>query len=484
MNLADLLGATAARLPGQPAVTDVRSGKTLSYGELAVEADRVAAFLRAQGVRPGQRIGLVAPNAPAHLAAAFGLLRAGACLVPLATGLTPSETTEVVRQVDVNACLAWPGATPPGSSGEFVRLSGGVCAGFGFRWLDRDVEGPPGFRGLDPAFVRFTSGTTADAKGVVLSHRDTLARVEAADRVLRFTAADRILWILPLAYHFAAHVLLCPDTLPGTVLSAILRREATVVYASPLHFERLANLRPVGRLESLRLALSTSAPLARPVAERFQAAHGVALCQAYGIIEAGLPCINLPADGVSPTSVGRVTPGYELAIVGERGAWLPPGETGEIALRGDGLFSAYYAPWQPRAQVMRDGWFLTGDLGHMDAEGAVHLEGRKKSVIFVGGLKFFPEEVEACINGFPGVKESRVFGRPHARLGEVPRAEIVLASPSCDLDALRRHCARLLSSYKVPFEFSVVPAIPRTAGGKILRRSPSIAQPALAGEGR
>ena len=142
---------------------------------------------------------------------------------------------------------------------------------------------------------------------------------------------------------------------------------------------------------------------------------------------------------------------------------------GEIAVRGNGLFSAYYSPWQLREQITRDGWFLTGDLGLMDQAGALHLKGRKKTVMFVAGLKFFPEEVEDCINQFGGIKESRVFGRPHARVGEVPCAEVVLDARGCDLDALKAHCARVLSPYKVPLEFTVVDAVPRTPSGKIRR---------------
>lgn len=484
MNLAGLLEAASARRPDRPAVTDVRSGRTLTYGELAGEAERVAAFLRARGVRPGQRIGLLAPNALAYLPAAFGLLRAGACLVPVAENLTPSETAEILSRVDVNGCLAWPRADSLPGADDRTLLTGGACEGFAFHWIKRDAEGPAGLGSLNPVFIRFTSGTTAHSKGVVLSHEATAARVEAADRVLRFSEEDRILWVLPLAYHFAvtivayvragAHVLLCPDTLPGTVIEAIRGLRATVFYASPLHFERLANLPVTGPLTSLRLALSTSAPIAPAVMERFESAHGVPVAQAYGIIEAGLPCINVPADGLPATSVGRVVPGYEITVLGEIGATLPAGTTGDIALRGAGLFSAYYAPWQLREQVMRDGWFLTGDVGRVDGSGALHLEGRKKAVIFVAGLKFFPEEVEACIDAFPGVRESRVHGHPHARLGEVPRAQIVLDSPACDLDALRAHCARELSSYKVPVEFTVVAAIPKTPGGKILRRPPPV----------
>lgn len=480
MNLDGFLRASSTRHPHRPAVTDIRSGHTLTYEELTREAERVATFLRSRGVEPGQRIGLLAPNALAYLPAAFGLLGAGACLVPVAEHLTPTEKAELLTQVDVNGCLAWPGADALPGADDRPRVARGPCEGFTFHWIDREAEGPAALSSVNPAFIRFTSGTTARSKGVVLSHEATAARVEASDRVLRFTEEDRVLWVLPLAYHFAvtivayvragAHVLLCSDTLPGAVIDAIRALRATVFYASPLHFERLANLPATRSLESLRLALSTSAPIAPAVTERFESVHGIPVAQAYGIIEAGLPCINIPADGLPATSVGRPVPGYEIAVLGENGAELPAGAAGEVALRGAGLFSAYYAPWQLREQVMRDGWFLTGDIGHVDGSGALHLEGRKKAVIFVGGLKFFPEEVEACINAFPGVRESRVRGHPHPRLGEVPRAEIVLDAPPCDLSALASHCARALSSYKVPVEFTVVPAIPRTPGGKILRR--------------
>jgi long-chain acyl-CoA synthetase len=480
MNLTEFLHASAARYADRPAVTDVRSGGVLRYGDLAREAAHVTAFLRAQGVEPGQRIGLLAPNGLAYLPAAFGLLDTGACLVPLASNLTPAEIAQILSEVDVNGCLSWPKADPVAAAGSGATLAGGECEGFTFRWTNRAAQAPAGFHRLNPAFIRFTSGTTASSKGVVLSHEATAARVEASDRVLRFSERDRILWVLPLAYHFAvtmvayvragAHVLMCPDTLPGSLVEAIRRFEASVFYASPLHFERLGNLKARTPLASLRLALSTSAPIAPAVMERFEAAYGLPVGQAYGIIEAGLPCINLGNEGLPASSVGRPVPGYDVAILSDEGERLPAGTTGEVAVRGDGLFSAYYAPWLLREHIARDGWFPTGDIGWMDDVGALTLKGRKKAVIFVAGLKFFPEEVEHRINEFPGIKESRVFGQPHPRLGEVPCAEIVLDAPGCNIDALRAHCAHALSSYKVPLEFKIVAAIPRTPGGKILRR--------------
>ena len=478
MNLVELLHASAHRHAHRPVVTDVRSGHSLRYADLAVEVERVEKFLTGAGVRPGQRIGLLAPNGTAYLPAAFGLLATGACLVPIAANLTAAEMTKIAREVEVNGWLAWPEANPPATSRDRRRLAGGECDGFTFEWIARDIEGPAALGRLNPAFIRFTSGTTADCKGVVLSHEATAARVEAADQVLRFSEDDRILWVLPLAYHFAvtivayvragAHILLCADTLPGAIVDAIRRLRASVLYASPLHFERLSNLAPTGPLAGLRLALSTSAPISPAVMERFQDVYGVAVGQAYGIIEAGLPCINV--DGTPASSVGRAVPGYEVAVLSDTGKTVPPGTSGEIGVRGAGLFSAYYAPWQLREDVARHGWFLTGDIGRLDADGALYLEGRKKAVIFVAGLKFFPEEVEDCINQFPGVKESRVFATPHPHLGQVPRAEVAFATPRPDLEALAAHCARALSPYKVPVEFVVVDATARTPGGKLLRR--------------
>jgi long-chain acyl-CoA synthetase len=481
MNLADFLHASAVRHANRPAVTDVSSGRSLRYRELARETERVAAFLAAQGVEPGQRIGLMAPNGVAYLPAAFGLLAAGACLTPLATHLTPIEAARIMTEVQLNGWLSSPGAERlAGGDGPAV-LTGGACDGFAFRWTDRGAEGPAEFPKLNPAFVRFTSGTTASSKGVVLSHEATAARVQSADHVLRLRDDDRILWVLPLAYHFAvtivayvtagAHVLMCPDAVPGDLIESIRRLEPSVLYASPLHFDRLGALGPRAPLRSVRVCLSTSAPISPAVIERFESVYGVPVGQAYGLIEAGLPCINLRTGGMPATSVGRPVPGYEVAVFSDEGRRAPAGALGEVGLRGSGLFSAYYAPWRLRDQVARNGWFLTGDVGWLDRDGALHLKGRKTAVIFVAGLKFFPEEVEDCINRFPGIKECRVLSRADARLGEVPCAEIVLDAAGGDLDALKAHCVRALSPYKVPLEFRVVEAVPRTPGGKILRRA-------------
>jgi acyl-CoA synthetase (AMP-forming)/AMP-acid ligase II len=462
MTLPDLLAESAVRHRSRPALTDLASGRTLDFAALASEVERIATHLRRDGVERGQRIALAAENVLGHVPAAFGVLAAGACLVPIAPTLRPAEVTAVLEETDVNG---------------IVRLGddGPVLA-----WVDRARRPADGFDAIDAAFVRFTSGTTADRKGVMLSHADVLARVEAADGVLRLGPDDRVLWTLSLAYHFAvtitayvragAHVLLCRDTLPQALVDAAARARATLLYGAPIQFARMAGAGRRVPLGAVRVALSTAAALPAQVAVDFEAAFGVPLGQAYGIIEAGLPCINTRADGAPATSVGRAVPGYEVAIVGEGGAPLAAGVPGEVTIRGAGLASGYYRPWRPRGRAFPDGWLATGDVGALDHAGRLTLHGRTKSTIVTAGMKVFPEEVEAVLDRQPGVRESRVVGRPHPRLGEVPCAEIA-AAPGATVDprTLAAACAEVLSSHKVPVEFRIVDAIPRTAGGKIRR---------------
>jgi long-chain acyl-CoA synthetase len=462
MTLVDVLVATARAHATRPALTHLASGASLDYGGLLAATERMAGALARAGVVRGQRVALAAENTLAHVPAAFAVLAAGGCLVPIAPTLRPAEVSAVLVETDVNAV---------------VRLRDGEPV---VEWVDRDRAPLPGFEELDAAFVRFTSGTTADRKGVILRPADVLARVEAADAVLRLGPEDRVLWTLSLAYHFAvtitayvragAHVLLCADTLPTGLVGACEHARPTLLYGSPMQFARMASVGRPAAYGTVRIAVSTTAALPSEVATAFEAASGVPLGQAYGIIEAGLPCINTRAGGEPASSVGRAVPGYEVAVFDDAGVALPADTAGEVGIRGAGLFSGYYRPWQPRALVLRDGWFMTGDVGTLDGSGRLTLRGRTKSTIVVAGMKVFPEEVEAVLDRQPGVRESRVVGRAHPRLGEVPCAEIVRA-PGADVDvrALGAACADVLSSYKVPVEFRLVEAIPRTAAGKIRR---------------
>ncbi len=441
---------TIFREADRTATALVCGDETISYGQLIERADAVAKRIAAS---PAARVGLDCPNGITHVVLALAIVRTGKCLVPLASELAPRERERIIRETGVGAIL---------------DESGGI----------REVVSPddPGFdekalADLEPAFIRFSSGTTGASKGVVISHRTLLERITAANRGLRIGPADRIVWILPMAHHFAVSIMLylrngattviVNSHLAEDVLGAARRHGGTVLYGAPFHHSLLAAETSGLRWPTLRLAVSTAAALPLRTATAFDARYGVPLSQGLGVIEVGLPLLNLHYAREKPGSVGRTLPDYQAEVrAGD-----------ELYLRGPGMFDAYLRPWQPRETVLEDGWFRTGDLARIDGDGDVFLLGRSHSVINVGGLKCFPEEIEAVLCEVPGVAAARVSGKENARFGAVPVAEIEARDPAQPPRAseLTSYCRKALAGYKIPVAFSVVEHVPRTASGKIRR---------------
>lgn len=447
----------------------------LRYRELMREVDDVAGDLAALGVRAPEPVALVCQDSIDYVVASLALLALGAAIVPVPAD-TPGEVERILEHIDPRLVLYEAGA---------AKLEGGTpVAGLGRR--GREIRlvvrpgahgRPPGYDELDAAFVRFSSGTTSESKGIVLSHRTILERTEAANHGLKITSSDRVLWVLSMSFHFVvtillflrngATIVLCGREFPSALADGVTDHEPTVLYASPFHFRMMAtsDLFPPAALGRVRLAVATAARLPVELAREFRKKYGIALAEAYGIIEVGLPFLNDSGDPAKDGAVGRALPGYEVrfADADEEGI-------GEIEIRGPGLLDAYYAPWRPRGDILRDGWFATGDLGRADADGFLHLAGRRKNVINFAGMKVFPEEVEAVLRQCPGVVEARVYARPHAEFGELPCAEVVTAPDhATDERAIRRFCYRQLASYKAPKEIRVVAEIAKTPSGKIRR---------------
>jgi long-chain acyl-CoA synthetase len=288
-----------------------------------------------------------------------------------------------------------------------------------------------------------------------------------------------VLWLLSMSYHFAvsivgylsfgATIILPANHFAPAVLDAGCRHGATLIYGSPAHYAWLAEGAPGVALSGLRLALSTTAALDPTPAERFRHRFGVPVAQALGIIEVGLPFINTEFAALRPGAVGRVLPAYRLRL---EDVGLEPGLR-EILLSGPGFLDAYYWPWRPRADVMPDGWFRTGDVGELDADGCLFLRGRTKDVISVLGMKFFPQEVEAVLAAHPGVASVCVFASPDVRLGEKPCARVVPRAggrPPSEAELLA-FCRARLAGFKIPERIEFVAALRQTASGKILRRA-------------
>jgi long-chain acyl-CoA synthetase len=236
-----------------------------------------------------------------------------------------------------------------------------------------------------------------------------------------------------------------------------------------MHLALLADS-PVAAPLPLRLAISTTSSLDGRIAEVFSQRCGLPISQALGIIEIGLPCINVNFAADHPGSIGSVLPAYELRLddVG-----LGP-QMREILFRGPGFLDAYYHPWQTREAIMPDGWFRTGDVGYLDDSRCLFLRGRSTDVINVMGMKFFPQEVESVLASHPQVLAASVFSRADERWGEAAHARVVARSrlPDDDLeDNLRQFCLVHLASYKVPQRIEIVASLPKTASGKVLHRA-------------
>ena len=464
----------------------VHGEKELSFGELRELLDQSVSAIEGTGVMQAAedgnvRVGLSCPNGFAHVVFSLAVLRSGGCLVPVPSELTNHERDKLVESTGIDLVLTadgqdWHREVPGTEKIEAGGLEGKLLHGI------RDSSKPLAFdeaklAELNPALIRFSSGTTGHSKGVVLSHQTLYDRVTTCNQRLGIGSDDRVIWILPMAHHFAVSIVLyllhgattviLDSHLAEDVDGGIRRHEGTVLYASPFHHTLLAEYPGARPFETLRLAVSTAAALPVETAERFRERYELPLTQGLGIIEIGLPLLNNERAEVDPMAVGLPQPGFELKIGN-------PDENGvgEVLLRGPGMFDAYLEPWQPRDEVTdEEGWFHTGDLGKVDESGSVTLVGRLKSVINVAGMKVFAEEVEAVLNGHPEISESRVSGASHPAVGHVPVAELVAIDPAAPpkKPAILSFCRERLSNYKVPMKLSWVESLPRTASGKIKR---------------
>lgn len=481
MNLAELLIEKSEGRPDKPAVIDSASGVVTTYAGLCETILDLARALENAGVGPGMGIALYLRDCGNCIAATYALWLLEVFVIPISVDQRDAEIETVLERIPLDGVLTdladLPKSLRPENS-EPVRISARLT----FVPMVRRGRHPAAFFDLHPAFLRFSSGTTGSSKGVVLSHTTIFERINAANEVLAIGPEDTVLWVLPMAYHFTvsivsyltfgATVVLSSGYLGGSLVAETKAFGITFLYGSPVHYATALTYAPV-HLKTVRLAISTTTTIRSDLPKRFYDRFGVHITQAYGMIEAGLPCIHTVDRERKPGSVGPVLPSFDVRL---QDVQLGPGRMA-ISFRGPGLLDAYYYPWRPRSVVAPDGWFSTGDLGWIDSDHFLFLTGRLKEVIDIGGRKCFPQEIESVLLEHPAVVDAWVAGVPHPILGETLLAQIVLnqnASPTSPSD-VRAFCAQLLSSFKVPQAVQIVDHIPRTASGKLPRRPASSA---------
>lgn len=463
--LTDALDRHARERPEALAVAD--GDLRFTWRTLREAVDAAADRYRRAGVRPGERIALIARDGAPALVLVLAALRSGGVHVPIDHQLAVPES-EAIRQT---LEPAWRVRLPAGGVAEDAELTR-LAAG-----------GPDPLPAPGSAYIRSSSGTTGAAKGVLLGHRRLQERIAAAIPPLGIHPGDRVLWLLPMAYHVAVSLLLYVEVgaavvfgnhLRAGVTAAIARRhQVTMAYGNPYHVRRLAGLPPGEDLPpSLAQMISTTTALDAQVGAAWRQRHGIPLRQALGIIEVGLPFVSPGDAGEAVGALGAPAGAFRARILGPDGRSLSAGHAGELALAGPGLFDAYLAPYRPASDVLTDGFFRTGDCACMDEAGRVTLLGRLKDVINVGGFKVFPLEVEAVLLAHPQVAQARVRPMPDAHLGEQVSAEVEVregVDPALAVAELGRWCAERLAPAKRPAAIQVLAQLPLTGSGKVRR---------------
>lgn len=474
--LFSILRTAAEAAPEKAALT--YDGRDVTYAELLSAAEILASRLAATGIGAGDIVGLIAANTPDYLLMFFATARIAAVIVPVPRGSSSEEVMALTGETDVTAICSSGSADPPvaGAAGAFVPAWSGEA--IRVRRLENAGEATRRERLLaaQVRMIRFSSGTTGKAKGVMLSADAILARAATFSGAYSLSESSCLLHLL--SAELATPTLLgCMARRATIVFEEVHRLNSiaelvpkhgiTHVHAAPLFYRMMVGGRFGGEaLQNVKAFISTGAPLALDVAASFREKYGREILQYYALAECGTVFACNTEAIEKRGSSGVVLPGCEVKLVNSES----PAPVGDVAVRGAGLFEGYYRPWRLRSEVLDNGWFMTGDVARRDDEGYYWIVGRTKNVINVAGVKVFPGEIEQVLLGHPLVEEAAVFGAADARFGEVAHAKVVLAAGSaCSEKELIQFCNRKVSLFKRLRSIEIVEELPRTATGKLKR---------------
>jgi long-chain acyl-CoA synthetase len=488
-NLADLLTVTAAARPDNVAVK--RDELALTYAALDAEAARVAGLLRAKGVRPGDRVGIMLPNVEYFPICYFGALRAGAAVVPMNVLLKEREVAFYLEDSGASVLLAWHAFADAAHAG--AEQTGTECVlvepGEFEAMLDR-CEPLAEVTQRDPddtAVILYTSGTTGTPKGAELTHENLLRNVEVSVGVFGLEERAVTLGALPLFHAFGQTcalnatiavggcLTLIPRFDPTKALEILERDRVTVfegvptMYAAMLHSPRAAET----DTSTLEVCVSGGAAMPVELMHAFEARFGCQVLEGYGLSETSpVASFNRRDRERKAGSIGLPLEGVEMRVLDDDGIEVGQGEVGEIAIRGHNVMKGYWRRPDATADVIDpDGWFRTGDLGRVDADGYFFVVDRKKELVIRGGYNVYPREVEEVLYEHPDVREAAVVGIPHDALGEEVAAAVALKDGAqTTADELRDFVKQRVAAYKYPRAVWLVDTLPKGPTGKILRR--------------
>lgn len=463
----------------------------IDYRTFLARAQQVAGILSAAGVEPGDRVGLVSSNVPAFPIAFYGALLAGAGVVPMNPLLTPREVEYYLRDSGASAVVAYDavaGAVRTATSALGVALIEVGAMGPSEEQIaaTSPVIEPVERSDEDLALILYTSGTTGQPKGAVLTHRNMATNAATtAETLLQATPDDVIMGCLPLFHVFGltcglnaavaagASLVLLPRFDPAAALGVIAARKVTVFEGVPTMYNGLLSVDGEYDTTSLRTCISGGAALPVEILHAFERKFGCQILEGYGLSETSpVASFNHPGTGRKPGSIGVPVRGMEIRILDDAGADLPSGEVGEIAIRGEGVMAGYHGRPEATAEAIPDGWFRTGDLARRDEDDFIFIVDRKKQLIIRGGYNVYPREVEEVLYQHPAVAEVAVVGIKDDRLGEEVGAAVApRQGATVDIEEIRDFCRSQLAAYKYPRHIWLVEELPKGPTGKILHRA-------------
>jgi len=488
--IADGIRASAAATPGKVALADGQ--RELTYRDLVARIDRVAnGAIVGLGLGRGERAALLAPNCLEYLELVCGLASAGLATATINARSSLREIAMIVGDAGARVLFVHPTLEEAARDAQLVSVERVIVIGEEYeQWLGRSRAQPCGLalEEWDPFCIPYTSGTTGEPKGVVLSHRSRVLTFFAMAVAFGcYSAQDRALAIAPL-YHgagfafaaapvfFGGYCEILPRFDPELALRRLADAQMTNTFMVPSHFQAIFSLEEAVRTRlrpgHLRSLISNAAPLAQVTKERIVEYFGDGLLhECYGSTETGITSSIGPADQLRKEQcVGLPFPCTAVRVLDEQGAEVGPGEIGEVFSRSPYMFNGYWGKPELTAASMRDGWFSPGDLGRRDDEGFLYIVDRKDDKIISGGVNIYPREIEEAIVRHPAVREVAVFGVPDPYWGEAVHATVVLV-PGADAGAeeIVEACADL-GRYKLPKHVAFTESLPRNSSGKLLRR--------------
>jgi long-chain acyl-CoA synthetase len=502
LNIAIILESAAREHPDRDAI--VFEGERIGYAELDRRAGRVAANLMAAGIGRGDHVALACPNRPEFVIACYGILKTGATVVTVSALLKAREIAYQLADSEAVALIAYGG--PVGGLGAEVCKAATRVPGCRHVWIIDGVAGARGFDELlagegrvrsadtdfdDTAVILYTSGTTGQPKGAELTHGNIMMNVVAIGRERSLNLERPVsLVALPLFHVFAQTCLMHAGLYLGATLVLmqrfeprqavdLIRTEGVASFAGvPTMFRAILDDPSIGDADAaalgalLKVASSGGASLAPELQKRFADRFGVPMVDGYGCTETS-PVACFFHDGMAyrAGSCGQAAFGVQLKVIDGEGREQPPGEVGELCVKGHGVMKGYWKRPEDTARVLRDGWYHTGDLARIDEDGYVYIVGRLKELIIRGGFNVYPAEVEAALMTHPAVGMAAVFGVPHETHGEEIMA-VVSPRPGMSLapDELRDWAREQMAAYKYPRIVEVRAELPLGPTGKVLKR--------------